>query len=95
MSGALKHLTDLPNIGKAIAADLFAIGIHSPGELQAKDAWAVYCELRGVMGHRHDPCVFYTLLSVNHYLTSGESVPWWKFTAQGKTKMAQELRGKS
>lgn len=95
MSGAPERLTDLPNIGEAIAADLLAIGIRSPGDLQAKDAWAVFCELRNVMRHRHDPCVFYTLLSVNHYLTSGESLPWWKFTSQGKTRMAQELRGKS
>jgi hypothetical protein len=36
------------------------------------------------MGHRHDPCVLYTLISVKHFLKSGEALPWWNFTAEGK-----------
>ena len=36
------------------------------------------------MGKRHDPCVYYTLLSVQHFGKTSESLPWWNFTEQGK-----------
>ena len=77
-------LTDLPNIGKAIASDLKKIGISSSSDLEKRNPLSVFDELRTVMGHRHDPCVYYTLLSVQHFLQTGESLPWWKFTEQGK-----------
>jgi DNA transformation protein len=82
--GQPTKLEELPNIGKSIAADLRAIGILNPQQLAGRDPLATYIELAGVMGHRHDPCVLYTLLSVKHFLESGEVVPWWKFTEQGK-----------
>ncbi|RYD30201.1 MAG: mitomycin resistance protein, partial [Verrucomicrobiaceae bacterium] len=37
-----------------------------------------------VMGHRHDPCVLYTFLAVEHFQKSGEKLAWWKFTEEGK-----------
>jgi DNA transformation protein len=36
------------------------------------------------MGQRYDPCVLYTLLAADHFLRSGERIPWWKFTAAGR-----------
>ena len=77
-------LTDLPNIGKAIAADLKKIGINSSSDIDKHNPLSIFEELRTVMGKRHDPCVYYTLLSVKHFLRTGESLPWWKFTEQGK-----------
>ncbi len=47
------------------------------------------------MGHRHDPCVYYTRLSVKHFRDTGESLPWWKFTAKGKADLALNARSKS
>ena len=78
------RLEDIPNIGKSIARDLRAIGILYPGQLAERDPLAVYNELAGVMGHRHDPCVLYTLISAKHFLDGGDAEPWWKFTEQGK-----------
>ncbi len=78
------HLEDLPNIGQAIAADLRRIGIVRPDQLARREPLAIFRELSPVMGHRHDPCVLYTLLSVRHFLECGEALPWWKFTAEGK-----------
>ena len=77
-------LTDLPNIGSAIASDLMQIGINSSNDFASRSAMSIFEELRLVMGKRHDPCVYYTLLSVEHFLESGESLPWWKFTDQGR-----------
>ena len=80
----LTKLEELPNIGKSIASDLRAVGIYLPQQLAGRDPLEIYIELAGVMGHRHDPCVLYTLMSVKHFLESGEVLPWWKFTEQGK-----------
>jgi DNA transformation protein len=79
-----KQLEDLPNIGKALAADLRKIGILRPDQLAKYEPIVIFRELSKVMGHRHDPCVLYTLLSVGHFLECGEALPWWGFTAAGK-----------
>ena len=83
-------LEDLPNIGKSIAADLRAIGILFPHQLTERDPLAIYNELSNIMGHRHDPCVLYTLISAQHFLESGNALPWWKFTEQGR-KLLNEI----
>lgn len=83
-----KKLTDLPNIGNAIATDLMAIGIRSPDDLKGRDSLKIFNELKNVMEHRHDPCVYYTLLSVDYFMQTGVSLPWWKFTAKGKADLA-------
>ena len=91
----LTKLTALPNIGKAIATDLMAIGIGSPDDFKSNEALNIFNDLEAVMGHRHDPCVYYTLLSVKHFMDTGESLPWWKFTAKGKADLALNTRRKS
>ena len=88
----LTEVTALPNIGKAIATDLLAIGIGSPDDFKGNDALKIFDDLKAVMGHRHDPCVYYTLLSVEHFIKTGESLPWWKFTARGKADLALKRR---
>jgi len=82
-------LEDIPNIGKSIASDLRTLGILTPQELATRDPLNTYLALSGTMGQRHDPCVFYTFLAAQHYLHSGEAIPWWKFTAQGKKMLAE------
>jgi len=88
METKAKKLTDLPNIGKATAADLEAIGIHSPSQLADRDPLAIFLELAGVMGRRHDPCVFYTLLAVREFLDGGPALPWWTFAPEGRKRLA-------
>lgn len=78
------RLEELPNIGKAIAADLRCVGILNPEQLAEHEPLETFQALEPVMGHRHDPCVLYTLMAVAHFLKSGEALPWWKFTARGK-----------
>lgn len=81
-------LEDIPNIGKSIASDLRSLGILNPHQLATRDPLQTYLALTGSMGRRHDPCVLYTLMAARHYLDSGASIPWWKFTAQGKKLLA-------
>jgi Pathogenicity locus len=88
--GNAGKLEEIPNIGKAIASDLRALGILTPRQLAARDPLATYLSLSGSMGRRHDPCVLYTLLAARHFLDNGESIPWWKFTKQGQQLLAKQ-----
>ncbi|MGA7595117.1 MAG: helix-hairpin-helix domain-containing protein [Gallionella sp.] len=88
-------LEDIPNIGKSIASDLRALGILTPQQLATRDPLETYLALSGPMGQRHDPCVLYTLIAAQHYLHSGESVAWWKFTEQGKKMLAEQAEHKA
>jgi DNA transformation protein len=89
----LTRLEDLPNIGKAIAADLRSLSIHTPGQLAETDPLATFQSLASVMGNRHDPCVLYTLMAVAHFQKSGEVLPWWRFAAQGKQLLQSKIPG--
>ena len=79
-----EKLEDIPNIGKAIAADLRGIGIQQPQQLLTQEPLAIYLKLAGQMGKRLDPCALYTLMAAQHFMQSGEKISWWKFTEQGK-----------
>lgn len=81
-------LEDIPNIGKSIASDLRSLGILNAKQLAKREPLQIYLALSDRMGHRHDPCVFYTLLAALHFLQTGESISWWKFTEQGKKLLA-------
>ena len=84
MLKVISRLEDLPNIGKSIAADLRGLGILSPAELLDHDPLETFDALAVITGHRHDPCILYTLMAVAHFQKTGEPLPWWKFTGQGK-----------
>jgi DNA transformation protein len=84
MPTSTQRLEDIPNIGKSIAGDLRSLGILTPKELAKCDPLATYRLLFDSMGKRHDPCVLYTLMAAKHFLESGESIAWWKFTQAGK-----------
>jgi hypothetical protein len=85
----VSELTDLPNIGKAIASDLHSIGIHHPQDLIGKDAYKLHDELCRVTGTKHDPCVIDVFLAVIDFMEGGDPVPWWKFTAMRKKHLAK------
>lgn len=83
------RLEDLPNIGKSIAADLRSIGIETPDQLAHTEPLTLFRKLAKVMGHRHDPCVFYTLLAAQNFLHGAPVQPWWKYTEVGKRQLAR------
>ncbi|MGE4441667.1 MAG: helix-hairpin-helix domain-containing protein [Desulfomicrobium sp.] len=80
----LLALTDLPNIGPAMARDLRLLGFEHPGQLAGQDPQTLYdrlCELTGV---RQDPCVLDVLVSVTRFMDGEEPKPWWHFTPERK-----------
>jgi hypothetical protein len=79
-------LTDLPNIGKSMAADLERIGIDIPEKLQDKDPYALYQKLCEVTGKQQDPCVLDIFISITDFMNGGEPKVWWDYTAERKEK---------
>lgn len=80
----VKHLTDLPNIGKAMANDLRLIGIEKPDQLKGKSAYKMYEKLCDLTGYKHDPCVIDVFLSITHFANGKEPKVWWEYTAERK-----------
>jgi len=81
-------LEDIPNVGKAIAADLHAIGIRTPRSLAGRDPFALYATLNRITGVRHDPCVLDTFIAAVRFMDGGPAVPWWHCTAERKRVLA-------
>ena len=82
----LEALTDLPNIGPAMAGDLRLLGFRKPQDLAGQDAFALYRRLCGLTGCRQDPCVLDTLLSAVDFIDGGDARPWWHYTAGRKAR---------
>ena len=52
----LESLTDLPNIGPAMARDLRLLGFEHPGQLAGQDPQRLYDRLCELTETRQDPC---------------------------------------
>ena len=82
-------LTDLPNVGPAIAEDLRVIGITTPRDLVGKDPYELYARLNRLTGTRHDPCVLDVFMSVTDFMNGSTAKPWWAYTQKRKHLLAQ------
>lgn len=80
----VRKLTDLPNVGPAMARDFEALGFHSPDQLKGRDPLRLYRDLCDATGARHDPCVLDVFLSVTRFLGGDAPRPWWDDTAERK-----------
>jgi hypothetical protein len=83
----IARLEDLPNIGKACAADLRSIGIQEPAALIGKNPIEMYDKLCQLRGKRQDPCVLDVFISVVRFMEGGPPLPWWSFTAERKQRL--------
>lgn len=89
----VRHLTDLPNIGKATAGDLRLLGIRAPEQLVGQCPLRLYERLCRKTGVRHDPCVIDVFMSVTSFMEGGPARPWWELTEARKRLMsAKEAR---
>ena len=79
-------MRELPNIGPSLAEDLRLLGIEQPSQLCGAEPLRLYHRLCELTGTRQDPCVLDTLMSVVHYMDTGEARLWWSFTAERKAR---------
>lgn len=91
---AVRQLTDLPNVGKAIAADLRRLGIHAPRDLLGCDPLEMYDRLCRVTGQRQDPCVADVFIAVTRFMAGEPPRPWWTYTAQRKDLFKARARNR-
>ena len=87
----LKHLTDLPNVGKAIAEDLRLLGYHFPEQVSGASPFEMYERLCRETGHRHDPCVIDVFMSITDFLKGRPPRPWWEFTETRKKHLNRSM----
>ena len=82
----LERLTDLPNVGPALARSLESLGFRVPADLQGRDAHELYRRLCRLKGERQDPCVLDVLLSIERFLAGEEPKRWWAFSAERRQR---------
>lgn len=85
----VKLLTDLPNIGKAMAADLQMLGIREPGQLKGMCPFEMYERLCKKTATRLDPCVIDVFISITRFMDGKEPRPWWEYTKERKRMLAR------
>ena len=83
-----RALTDIPNIGKAMAADFRLLGIARPQQLAGRDPYQLYDELCRVTNTRHDPCVIDTFISAVRFMQGAPARPWWYYTDERKRHLS-------
>jgi hypothetical protein len=86
----ITRLQQLPNIGKAAAADLHLIGIEHPSQLIGQDPYRMYEDLCKISGLRHDPCVYDVFIAAVRYMEGGPALPWWAHTRERKAHLHSE-----
>ncbi|WP_245664243.1 helix-hairpin-helix domain-containing protein [Candidatus Propionivibrio aalborgensis] len=84
----LEHLTDLPNVGKSIAADLRLLYIHNPEQLEGRCPYAMYEQLCQTTESRHDPCIIDVFISITRFMNGDTPRSWWEYTAERKKEYA-------
>ena len=84
----VRLLTDLPNIGRAMAGDLQRLGIAKPEQLKGRDPYVLYQELSMATGLRQDPCVLDTFISITRFMDGDEARPWWASPSSRSSQLA-------
>lgn len=78
------RLEDLPNVGRAVAADFRRLGIGTPDEIRGRDPYMLYHDLCRATRALVDPCMLDTFIAVVRYVDGGPARPWWHYTAERK-----------
>jgi len=78
----LTKLTDLPNVGPSLAADLRLLGYAKPAELAGADPVVLYDRLCQLTHERQDPCVLDVFSSITDFLAGSDPAPWWKYSRE-------------
>ena len=82
----LNVLTDLPNIGPSLAADLHLLGIDAPQQLAGIDPLQLYRRLCDITQTRQDPCVLDVFLSITDFMAGNPPQAWWHYTTERKRR---------
>ncbi|MEP6954678.1 MAG: helix-hairpin-helix domain-containing protein [Solirubrobacteraceae bacterium] len=87
------ELTQMPNVGPAVARKLERLGISRPEDLRGRDGAQLFAELCAQDGRGHDPCLLDTFVAAVAYVNEGDDRPWWEFSRERKARTAGALAG--
>lgn len=87
----VETLTDLPNIGKTVAADLMQLGITRPEQLRGEDPYDLYVRMCRAFNEKQDPCMLDVLMSITDFMGGGEPQAWWSYTAERKKRYGDKI----
>lgn len=80
---ALKELQQIPGVGKAVARDLWNLGIRSIKDLKDQDPQALYEQLCAQQGCHVDRCMLYVFRCAVYYAShdeyEAELLKWWNW----------------
>ncbi|MDD5158693.1 MAG: helix-hairpin-helix domain-containing protein [Sulfuricurvum sp.] len=87
----VEKLTDLPNVGKTVAADFTRIGITHPNQLRGEDPYDLYVRFCKAFGEKQDPCMLDVLMSITDFMNGGEARVWWAYTTERKKRYGEKI----
>ena len=77
----LRQLQIIPGVGKAVALDLWNIGIKNVSDLKGQNPAELYNKLNAFSGVKHDVCMLYTFRCAVYFATEieyeKEKLNWW------------------
>lgn len=80
---ALKDFRRIPGVGRAIALDLWDLGLRSVDELRGRDPEALYRDLEALAGRHVDRCMLYVLRCAVYFAQTPapdpELLKWWNW----------------
>lgn len=82
------RLTDIPNVGPAMARDLRTLGIELPQQLIGLDPLKMFTDLCTLTGKRHDPCVIDVFIAAVRFMEGAPARKWWHYTVERKKLVA-------
>ncbi|WP_314178543.1 helix-hairpin-helix domain-containing protein [Streptomyces winkii] len=88
-SGGEPDLTQLVNVGPAVARYFRRVGITRIAQLVEQDPVELYERMSAAYGERLDPCLLDTVMSAVDQAEGRPAHPWWHYTPQRKRLLAQ------
>lgn len=79
-------LTEIPNIGPAVARKLQRLDVAGLDDLRGRDPEELFERLCALDGRRHDPCLLDTFVAAVAYADGGPARPWWEFSRERKAR---------
>jgi hypothetical protein len=79
-------LTEIPNVGPAVARLLQRVGVSALDDLRGRDPEELFEQLCVLDGRRHDPCLLDTFVAVVAYADGAPARPWWEYSRERKAR---------
>lgn len=81
-------LTELVNVGRAVARYFERVGITRSTQLTGRDPVELYEQMSAASGKVLDPCLLDTIMSAVDQAEGRPARPWWHYTPERKRLLA-------